>query len=284
MPNRLVISAHHAGTTEFWGHDNGIITFDQIRSLARAFPKAAEAIQHIHFSACYSALKMMSWISTFPNLLTMWAYSGSAPGSFSGAAVHLRLWERATRGPGTQLHRANANSTRKGTNVTIWSRQYGMETVSMDPIDTLRAYEAADRHVFQEFFDGEQAVASTDSGPLRDYYNEVQALLNHPELPASERPSLEKRRETTVRLIFYLSEVRGRFQEAYASVLKAGYAAAKLDSPNFALLSRKQAIQAIRDFQGKAGVNPPPAARQALDLLSAGLRDLEARLIPANWI
>lgn len=247
MPTRMVISAHHAGTSEFWGHDNGIITFEQIKSLASAFPRAAAAIQHLHFSACYSALKMMIWPQAFPNLMTMWAYSGSAPGSLSGAALHLCIWERATRGNGMQLHRTGAKNTRKGGNVTVWSRQYGVETEDVGPIETLRSREAADRHVLQEFFDGSKLVVETDSGPLRDYYNEVQALLNHTDLRESERPALEKRRETTIRLIFYQSNIRGRFQQAYGAAISAGFLALKLEVPNFALLDRSRRSRRSRN-------------------------------------
>jgi hypothetical protein len=284
MPNRLVLSAHHAGTSEFWGHSNGIITFDQIKKLVTAFPKARDAIQHIHFSACYSASRMMSWTTVFPNVLTIWAYGGSAPGSYTGAEAHLRIWERATRTDGAQLHRSSAGKTRKGTNVTIWSRKYGLETEVEESIETLRAREASDRHVFQEFFDGLQNVVDTDNGPLRDYYNDVQALLNHSALEASERPALEKRRETTIRLLFYQKDIRAKFQQNYSSTLKAGYAALKLEIPNFALLDRRQALAAVVEFQKMLGKTPPSAAKQCLDLLTLGLPDLDPRYIPANWI
>jgi hypothetical protein len=284
MPTRMVISAHHAGTSEFWGHNNGIITFQQIKSLASAFPRAAAAIQHLHFSACYSALNMMIWPSAFPNLMTMWAYSGSAPGSLSGAALHLRIWERATRGAGMQLHRAGAKNTRKGGNVTVWSRQYGIETEEVAPIEELRSREAADRHVFQEYFEGSKLVVETDSGPLRDYYNEVQALLNHSDLRESERPALEKRREATIRLVFYQSNIRGKFQEAYSDAVAAGFAALKLNVPDFSRLDRKQALAAISEFQTKVGTSPAAAVKRCLQLLTEGLRDLDGKFIPANWI
>jgi len=284
LPNRMVISAHHAGTREFWGHHNGIISFNEIKSLASAFPHAAAAIQHLHFSACYSALNMMIWPSAFPSLMTMWAYSGSAPGSASGAGVHLRIWERATRGDGIRLHRTRAKNTRKGANVTVWSRAYGVEEEVVEPIEAIRAREVANQRIFQEFFDGDQLVTDTDFGPLRDYYNDVQALLQHMDLTEAERPALEKKRDTAIRLIFYHKEVRGRFQQTYRDDITAGFAALKLDVPNFAVFDRKQGLAAIREYQAKAGNNPPAAARRCLQLLTDGLRDLKAQVIPANWI
>ena len=56
MPTRMVISAHHAGSNEFWGHGNGIITFEQIKSLASAFPRAASAIGSLKSSASTSTV------------------------------------------------------------------------------------------------------------------------------------------------------------------------------------------------------------------------------------
>jgi hypothetical protein len=124
----------------------------------------------------------------------------------------------------------------------------------------------------------------TDSGPLRDYYNEVQALLNHMELRETERSPLEKKRETTIRLLFFQSNIRGKFQQTYGDMLTAGFAALKLDVPNFALLNRKEALAVIREFETKANASSSAAARRCLPLLTEGLRDLDPKYIPANWI
>ncbi len=282
-PSRLVISSHSAGTGDFWGDKNGVISFTQVKRLTSAFPRAAAAIEHLHFAACYSAQGMMDWTTVFPNLQTIWAYSGSAPGSASGSLAHLRIWERGTRSSRTRLHRAEAESTRKGGNVTVWSRMYGREEQAVEDIDTIRAREAADRHIFDEFFAGDQIVVDTDSGPLRDYYNTIQAFLNHPLLQAAERPALEKKRERTVRLIFYQKEIRKKFQQAYAREITTGFRALDLPVPNFASLDRKQAVAAIQAFQKKAGTRPPAAAKECLRLIQ-GLYDLDPQIIPLNWI
>ena len=282
-PSRLVVSSHSAGTGDFWGDKNGIISFTQIKRLTSAFPRAAAAIEHLHFAACYSAQGMMDWTTAFPNLQTIWAYSGSAPGSASGSLAHLRIWERATRGSGTRLHRAEAESTRKGGNVTVWSRMYGREEQAVEDIDTVRAREAADRHIYDEFFAGDQIVVDTDSGLLRDYYNTIQALLNHPLLQAVERPALERKRERTIRLIFYEKEIRKKFQQAYANQISTGFQALALPVPSFASLNRKQAVATILAAQKKAAARSPAAAKECLRLLQ-GLYDLDPQIIPLNWI
>ena len=284
FPNRMVISAHHAGSLEFWGQDNGTISFEQLKKLAQAFPKAAAAVQHMHFSACYSGDKMMRWPGIFRNLVSMWAYSGSAPGSMSGASLHLRIWEKQTRGNSAGAHRSGAKKTRKGDNVTVWSRIYGTESDTIESIQALRSRESNDRRVFTDFFNGDQLVVDTDVCPLRDYYNTVMALLNHVDLTEAERPALEKKRDVTVRLIFYQKEIRAKFQQAYRAEIEAGYSALKLKAPNFATLDRKQALSAINEFRQNAGARPLAAVAQCLQLLTNGLRDLSSEIIPLNWV
>lgn len=229
-------------------------------------------------------LEMMKWPGVFPNLMSMWAYSGSAPGSLSGAVLHLRIWEKRTRDSSAGAHRSEASKTRKGDNVTVWSRVYGTESETVEDLQTLRDQESTDRRVFTECFNGDQLVVDTDAGPLRDYYNTVMALLNHVDLPPAERPTFEKKRDTTVRLLFYQKEIRVKFQQTYRSEIEAGYPALKMKAPNFATLDRKQALSAIEEFRVKAGERPPNAAARCLQLLTEGLRDLSPRVIPLSWV
>jgi len=123
--------------------------------------------------------------------MTMWAYSGSAPGSLSGAGV---ICACGTSNPRTQHATSShqAKNTRKGANVTVWSRLYGTEEEVVESIQTLRSRVAAGERVFRDFLEGDKLVTSTDSGPLRDYYNDVQALLQHMDLTEAERPTLER--------------------------------------------------------------------------------------------
>jgi len=282
-PSRMVVSAHHAGGSFYWGDKNGGIALKQVKSLASVFPKAAGSIYHLHFSACYSARSMMDWSGAFRNLQTLWGYKGSAPGSASGATVHLRIWDTQTRRNPQRLNRDAAKRTRKGENVAVWSRTFGKEEGVVMDIATLRANEVAGRTTYQDFFAGNQIVAQTDSGPLRDYYNTVQALLNHSDLQAAERPALETKRDTTIRLIFYQKEIRKKFQSTHAAAITAGYQAVGLPVPNFATLDRKQALGVIQDFKAKVGSSAPAAATTCRRLVE-GLRDLDPRIIPTTWI
>jgi len=202
----------------------------------------------------------------------------------SGASLHLRIWEKQTRGNSPGAHRSRAKKTRKGDNVTVWSRIYGTESDTIESIQVLRSRESTDRRVFTDFFNGDQLVVDTDACPLRDYYNTVMALLNHVDLAEAERPALEKKRDVTVRLIFYQKEIRAKFQRAYRAEIEAGYSSLKLEAPNFATLDRKQALSAINEFRQNAGARPLAAVAHCLQLLTNRLRDLSSEIIPLNWV
>src|SRR5690606_25492132 len=95
---------------------------------------------------------------------------------------------------------------------------------------------------------GDAAVANTQQGPLREYYNSLQRLLQHPGLPAAERPELEGRRDRTIRLIYYSATVAPKFAQCYADQINEGFGAVGMTPPNFATLSRKDALAQIALF------------------------------------
>lgn len=99
MPGRMVISGEHV-IGIFWGMSrNGMLVSSQIKAVANIFPLAAGAIEDLHLSACNTAGDIQDWPKIFPNLKTIWAYLHTAPSISTGAREHLRMWDRATRGP-----------------------------------------------------------------------------------------------------------------------------------------------------------------------------------------
>ncbi|MGD9213726.1 MAG: hypothetical protein PVJ84_02885 [Desulfobacteraceae bacterium] len=119
-PGRLVLSGHSIGRM-FWGEHNGMVEIKKIEEIAAALPVAASLIEDLHLSACYSGNEryLVRWRRVFPNVSTIWAYSGSAPGAHSGAQKHLSIWNSATKGNKIKLDRSIASNTRKGKNVTV---------------------------------------------------------------------------------------------------------------------------------------------------------------------
>lgn len=288
IPSRFVLSGHNVGSG-VWGDDNGMVRFDQLAKLAEAMPRAARSVEDLHLSACYSGGQpaMEKYRGIFPNVKTIWAYTGSAPGSYSGATAHQRRWESATRGTRADLDRAIAQATRKGENVAVWTVEHGYNDGRPPaPIAEVREAVTRGQPTYDRFRSGEEKVSDPQTGPLRDFYNQVQRLLQHPELPAAERAPLEAQRDSTIRLLYYSKTVAPKFAEHHASTIRAGFEAVGLTAPDFKTMTRADALASIAQFEEKlAGTTPRPAAAgRLLPLLTDGLRDLKPSQIPEAWV
>lgn len=287
-PSRLVLSGHSVGTG-VWGDDNGMLTLDALADLGRAMPQAARGVEDVHIAGCYSGgeYAILRLRAIFPRLKTAWAYAGSAPGAASGATVHLALWERATRGEGTDLDREIADRTRRGESVVVWTVDKGYQGGGAPaPIAEMRAGLAYLEPVFEQHMRGEVAVEDPQTGPLRDYYDALQMLLQHPELPAEERPALEARRDRTIRLLYYADTVARRFTQQHADAIRRGYAAIGLPAPDFGAMSRAEALAEVARFSARVqGASAPPQdARVLAALLRSGLVELDPAVIPEGWV
>lgn len=288
IPSRMMLSGHNVGSG-VWGDDNGMLRFETIGKLAEAMPRAARSVEDLHLAACYSGGQplMEKYRAMFPNVKTIWAYAGSAPGSYSGATAHQSRWETATRGSKDDLNRAIAEGTRKGENVAVWSAKHGyVDGHPPAPLADVRSAVQNAEPTFTRFQSGETPVADPQSGPLRDYYNQVQRLLQHPDLPAAERPPLEARRDQTIRLLYYSKTVAPKFSDFHANAIRDGFQSLGLEAPKFGELSRADALKKIDELATKLGqTNPPPAAAtRLLPLLQDGLRDLKPSAIPEAWV
>jgi hypothetical protein len=266
-----------------------MLRFDTLGKLAEAMPRAARSVEDLHLSACYSGGQplMEKYRAMFPNVKTIWAYSGSAPGSYSGAVTHQARWESATRGTKADLDRAIAERTRKGENVAVWTVAHGYNDGRPPaPLSEVRQAVQRNQPTFDRFMSGQEAVADPQTGALRDFYNQVQRLLQHPELPRAEHAPLEALRDTTIRLLYYSKTVAPKFAEHHAATIRAGFEAVGMTPPDFKSLSRADALAQIAQFEQKlASTTPRPAAAdRLLPLLTNGLRDLKPSHIPEAWI
>jgi hypothetical protein len=287
IPSRLLLSGHSVGTG-VWGDENGTLTLDAIEALAMAMPTAARAIEDVHVSGCYSGGRyvMLRLQAIFPRAKTIWAYAGSAPGAESGATVHEALWERATRGAAGDLDRSIAEGTRKGDHVVVWTADGGYKDAgSSRPLDALRVDVAYFEPLYELYVNGDMTVDNPQTGQLRDYYDALQALLSHPDLPAEERAPLEEKRDRTIRLLYYGATVAPRFTASYWDDIRKGYASIGSLAPDFSALPRREAVAQIESFVERAKApNAPAPARELADLLKRGLRDLEPAVIPNGWV
>lgn len=274
--DRVVLSGHSVGHV-LWGDDNGILEFEVLVELARLFPLAAAQVEDLLLSACYtgSEAKMNLFFEMFPNLKSLWAYAGSSPGTWSGAIPHLQLWEKASEGSDPSgVRRGIAKGTRKGENVATWNIETGFEGQQQLSVDEVLQALASREALFQDYFTGRASVTDPQRGPLREYYNLLQAALGSPDLDPGDRLHWEKRRDQAIRLLFY-TPIRARFWAAHHGALAEEYARLGLQLPDYARLSRDQALAWIAAFQARS-----PASTRAAELLVQGLGELRADSSP----
>jgi hypothetical protein len=159
-----------------------------------------------------------------------------------------------------------------------------MVTGEVNSLVELRARLAAAESTYEAYFDGRELVVDTGTGPMRDYYELMQTILRHPDLPEWDRSSFEKRRDTAVRLLFYDKNVKQRFAREYRTTIADGFEALGAVTPDFGRLSRKDALVAIAGFERDADVQRIEAIEKLRPLLIEGLRQLSNRYVPDDWI
>ncbi len=285
-PSRLVLSGHHVGYGVY-GENNGKLDWPTVGALAAAMPRGAQSVEDLMIAGCYSGGENMmeKYTAMFPQAKTIVAYDGSSPGAASGATGHQKVWEKATRGTSEALTKKMFEGMRKGENVTVWTKTKGFDNGQPRPaLADLKTRYGQLEGGFQAALSGNTPIPNTQAGPVRDFYNSTQRLIQHPETTPSERKALEATRDQTIRLIFY-GPVSSRFQESYGPKLEAGYKALGMDVPNFKTMTRGQALASINDFQTRLAANP--AAGEAATKLGPVLRDfgdLKPSLIPETWI
>lgn len=101
---RLVLSGHHSGGTLWRGRPPDIFQKEAILSLrkdlnnlVKVFPEAREQVEDVMFSACNTEAQIDLCKELFPNLRSVWAYSGASPSIAQGSDRHITKWERKTR-------------------------------------------------------------------------------------------------------------------------------------------------------------------------------------------
>jgi hypothetical protein len=120
----------------------------------------------------------------FPNVKTIFAYTDTAPGTYSGAGVHLGRWERATRVRTNRLDRRIVEGTRKGDHVAVGSAKHGYnDGQKLSAMDALRADLDAREPGFVEAYAGDLVVSDPQRGAAA-------GLLRRPaDHPGPQRPA-----------------------------------------------------------------------------------------------
>lgn len=280
IPSRLVISGHSGGLDVFGGR--GSLALADLQRLARAMPRAAACIEDIHLSACSTSgqagvdEERGAWRAAFPNLQTMWAYAGSSP---MAPAHHLEAWGRATAGAHDSI---SVPKDLASQHVAVWSQKDGYRDDL--PLARLRSAQAKADTRFERFVSG--ALTAGHTGPNADPqdaladYQTYRVLSQKNELPAAERAALAHKADQLLRIRYYEEGVRAEFAKRHGTEVRDGFAALGLRVPDFATLSRADALAQIARFEQRlAAASPVPAAAEAAAAALRGLRDLDPKVI-----
>jgi hypothetical protein len=300
IPSRLIISGHSDGENT-WGDNNqesglqgGEVKFSLLVEAAKAMPEAASQIEDLHISACYAGGRhpMAEFKEAFPNLKTIWGYRYQAPAAQRGAAEHIKIWEKATKGRSDTL---SMDLVKNHPTTAMWDEKTGYHSARK-----LLTFKETENKVtslektYNKFFTGDKTDKNTNYSDLRTYYNSLQDLINHPDLNKERRTELLAKKSQALRLIFYSGKIDGLFEKQYSKQISAGYAALGQTKPDFSQLSRKEAIAEISKFESTMQkksefLNKPENKLKNEKVINTmrllnGLKNLTPEVIPSNWM
>lgn len=265
------------------GPDGAEALIDSLLKLADALPRGAETVVELHLAGCYeNAEKVFERLKpAFPACKVFWAYEGVVPVT----SVKSSTWERAALGRKEDVQTAMGEASRSGEQAAVFHRKFGfMDTRPKLTLEQLWKQIEEQRPVFEKYDRGEGVVEDPDAGELRNYYELVQELHQHPKLENDKRSEVELHRDQTLRLLYY-PKIAKRFAQAYSAQIEASHRQLGLPVPDFRKLSRGEAIAAIADFESAMASGPPPeAAVELWPWLNEGLRQLDPLRIPASWL
>lgn len=272
MPSRLVLSGHSAGG-DMWGDRTGEFNLLSVAKLGQLFPTAAGQIEDIHFAGCFTTWELQShreeWRHSFPNLKTMWGYDGHSELAPVG---DLLAWQAATTG---HKDRIDIRTIADHPHVNVWSSAGGLLEPLTSEADLRVAAKDADAR-FAGYLSGRDPVHhASQAWPQSDYDA-------YARLAARGDTDAGKKAEMMLRVRFYEQSIRGHFASAYGAEVRRGFEALGLPAPDFAQLSRAEAMSKIADFQRAAAMHPNVDASHAAKLVY-GLANLDAEIIPSGW-
>ncbi|MBX3231555.1 MAG: hypothetical protein KIT84_23995 [Labilithrix sp.] len=270
VPSRLVISGH-----SMMGHmynDAGTAAFNlqDVRDLARAFPRAAEQIEDVHVGGCYSENEVQdpaSWRGVFQHVKTIWGYGGFSP---LGPVDHMKAWKTATAGRAESIDK---NVLLARAPATAWTKSQGVigETVSLEK----RRENARDADdVFADLVSGKIRVTHAHQPNAERAYDAYGSVAAHRNADPAERARAAERQGQVFRIRFWEQSVRAQVARAYGAAIDEAMTTAGLPKIDVATATRKELMDAFEALRAKTGALPPLLDRIA---------KLDPRVIDHKW-
>ncbi len=298
IPSRLVLAGHSNGDG-VWGDDNGSLRLGPLLELSRALPHATSQIEDAFVTGCYSGgeVTMDQYLLIFPRAKTIWAYEAQAPGVDNGATIDQAGWERATRGRSADF--LPTKSAVAGKKLAVWSYKSGYHATK--PPLTLGQLRGKVQWMEENYqrpalngqnytYDGQWRVplSITDphTGLVRQYYSWLVRLSQRRDLPSDERALWVEKKHQTIRLLYFGATVAPHFQREYGEEIARAYAKFGLKAPDFARLSRAEALREVDKYLIRLDATPgAPAEQQQIgSLLQRGVQNLDSGVIPDGWV
>jgi hypothetical protein len=271
---RVVLSGHSGGLGVFG--TPGEIYFPALVELAGLFPTAANQTRHLIVAGCHTGDEgtiLDYYVKAYPSLLTVWAWWDVCP-TGPGAATAIVKWGSLTEHGEKQL-------PKQGAGIATWSGGvYEGSPSAKAPVSTVLASLRADDGRFQEYFDGTRSDRGPHGGWLDSYYGRVFAAARRPDVTGADHDEMEQKRQRALLLRFWQQSVTKNFWAQYGSIITRGYGTAT--APDYANLSRKDALKAIADFP--VSVTAPGPDKSAAASLLDGLKNLDPKVIPDSMV
>lgn len=275
-PSRLAISGHSGGGSDVFSFD-GELTLKNVRLLAEAMPHAASQIEDVHLSACSTSgngAEPREWRAAFPNMKSLWCYDGSAP---SPASAHLAAWSQMTGG----RREPRLTESLMQASVGLWTKSRGYEEKPRTLAAVRSEGRAAQRHV-AAYFDGTRAPGHGEHRVVNDY-RALRRLSVRQDATPAERAQAKIDADVVLRIRYYAS-VRTQLAKAHGPRIADAYRAIGLPAPDFASLSRKDALAAIASFEATLARHPhPPRAATFAAPVLRGLATLDPDVVLERW-
>lgn len=194
-------------------------------------------------------------------------------------AAHLEAWARATKSSHDTLE-VPAHLAKQ--HIATWSVSGGV-TDATRLSDLRRAQVGADTR-FAKFVAG--TITAGHEGTLADPqtalhdYETYRVLSQRNDVPREERAAFAQKADQLLRVRYYEEGVRTEFANRHGASVTAVFAAAGMPAPDFAKLSRSEALQKIADLETRLGGAGALSAEATRGLTAVrGLRDLSPEVV-----